>query len=66
MDTDKHGWGKTQRRRERGEAQSKEFSATLCGLCASAFNFLSVCIRVNPWLKLPAFTWRKNGVVIAA
>ena len=45
MDTDKHGWGQTLRRRERGEAQSEKISATLCELCASAFGFV---IRVNP------------------
>jgi hypothetical protein len=52
MNTDKHGWGKTQRRGERGETQGEKIFAALCVLRASAFGFI---IRVHPCPSLVEF-----------
>jgi hypothetical protein len=47
-----HEWTRIRaKRRERRATRSEIIAAVLCGLCASAFIFLSVRIRVHPWLN---------------
>jgi hypothetical protein len=50
MDTNKHGWGKTQRRRERGETRREKPPRLFAASAPLRLVLLSVSIRVYQWL----------------